>query len=324
MKLWFLLLFLTACTTGNLIQERFPEPQIPLENITIDTYFCPQDNCSQHLINFIESTESYIYCQLYDLDQMDVFNAFDNLDADKRLVIDDHNKADFLMNNFTKFDTSSQLSHNKFCVKDDKYVWTGSFNPTYNGNYKNNNNVIKIKSKYLASNYLAEFDELWNGQFGEGDTVIFPKINTNFGLIENYFCPEDHCEQQVINQLNQAKNTIYFMIFSFTSNRIGNKLIELNKNLTIVGIQEKSQNNAYNEFEKFQKAGMNVTWDNFPGKLHNKVFIIDDIVITGSYNPTKNGNTNNDENILIIHNKKIANVYRNEFFRLYRLAIAKN
>ena len=52
--------------------------------------------------------------------------------------------------------------------------------------------------------------------------------------------------------------------------------------------------------------------------MHNKVFVIDNkTVITGSYNPTKNANERNDENILIIHDKKIAEKFLNEFNNLY-------
>ena len=64
-------------------------------------------------------------------------------------------------------DTSSQLSHNKFCVIDDRIITTGSMNPTDNGADKNNNNLLVIYSKYLSLNYEDEFKELWNGSFGE-------------------------------------------------------------------------------------------------------------------------------------------------------------
>ena len=51
--------------------------------------------------------------------------------------------------------------------------------------------------------------------------------------------------------------------------------------------------------------------------LHHKVFVIDgSIVVTGSYNPTLSGNTRNDENMLIIHDRGIAQQYIQEFLRL--------
>ena len=43
--------------------------------------------------------------------------------------------------------------HHKFIVIDEQYVWTGSYNTTYNGAYRNKNNVIFIDSVPLAYNF---------------------------------------------------------------------------------------------------------------------------------------------------------------------------
>src|SRR3989344_6457261 len=107
--------------------------------------------------------------------------------------------------------------HNKFCVVDNEKLLTGSMNPNFNGVNKNNNNLLLIQSKYLAENYEAEFKELWQGIFKKGDPVKYPLIELSGISIENYFCPEDHCAQQVAAELKQAKRSIYFMAFSFTS-----------------------------------------------------------------------------------------------------------
>jgi len=67
-----------------------------------------------------------------------------------------------------------------------------------------------------------------------------------------------------------------------------------------------------------QDFGLNVTWDNNPANMHHKVFIIDNsTVITGSFNPTGAGNDKNDENVLIIHDKYIAEKYLREFKLVY-------
>ena len=57
--------------------------------------------------------------------------------------------------------------------------------------------------------------------------------------------------------------------------------------------------------------------------MHHKVFIIDEeIVITGSYNPTSSGTKRNDENLLIIHDKEIANEFTQEFEKVWAEALA--
>ena len=58
------------------------------------------------------------------------------------------------------------LMHHKFIVIDERYVWTGSYNTTYNGAYKNNNNVILIDSVPVAYNFTQEFRELFSGYRG--------------------------------------------------------------------------------------------------------------------------------------------------------------
>jgi phosphatidylserine/phosphatidylglycerophosphate/cardiolipin synthase-like enzyme len=76
---------------------------------------------------------------------------------------------------------------------------------------------------------------------------------------------------------------------------------------------DSSQNKKSNfsEYPKLLSAGINVSLYGTGKKLlHSKVFVIDSkIVITGSYNPTSNGDTVNDENILIIYNEEIAKEY---------------
>ena len=106
------------------------------------------------------------------------------------------------------------------------------------------------------------------------------------------------------------------MTFSFTSDRLGELL--LNSNLEVKGVFEKSQaGSPYSEYHKLIEK-YDVRKDSNGGMMHHKVFIIDKkIVITGSYNPTKNGNENNDENVLIIHSKVIAKKYLEEFEKIY-------
>ena len=56
---------------------------------------------------------------------------------------------------------SDSYMHHKFIVIDEQYVWTGSYNITYNGAYRNKNNVIFIDSVPLAYNFTQEFRELF-------------------------------------------------------------------------------------------------------------------------------------------------------------------
>jgi phosphatidylserine/phosphatidylglycerophosphate/cardiolipin synthase-like enzyme len=109
------------------------------------------------------------------------------------------------------------------------------------------------------------------------------------------------------------------MVFSFTDFDIANKLVEKSKKeLDVRGVLEsKRVNMQYNQYRNLAPY-IEITKDTNQYTMHHKVFIIDNqTVITGSYNPTKAGNTKNDENILIIHNKNIAEKYLEEFENLF-------
>ena len=149
--------------------------------------------------------------------------------------------------------------------------------------------------------------------------LILILLLTGCTSIDVFVCPEDNCKSHVIETLEQADESIYFMIYSFTDDDISDVLIEkFKKGLTVNGVMEKSQRSKYSEFSKISNAGIDVRWDKNRAAMHHKVFIIDEkIVITGSFNPTENGNTRNNENVVIIYDKNIAEQLLQEFYSLY-------
>ncbi|MFH1289777.1 MAG: phospholipase D-like domain-containing protein [Nanoarchaeota archaeon] len=294
-----LALLVTACT---------PEATIPEEQGYIEVFFCPKDNCEQAMIDIISQAQT-VKCAFYDLDLENLTAVLKAKNAE--LLIDEDN-----YDNYGQEISGTGLMHDKFCVLNERVVITGSMNPTYRGAYKNNNNLIIIESPTLAQNYLAEFEEIKHGR--ENKKTKYTEIKHNNRTIQNFFCPDDACEEKVLRVLNTANSSIYFMTFSFTSDAIGDLLIEKRNNIEIRGIFEKSQNSKWSEKKKMDVFNMETKVDSNPANLHHKVFIIDEkIVILGSYNPTNNGNTRNDENILIIHDKSIAAEFMEEFKSLY-------
>ncbi len=137
--------------------------------------------------------------------------------------------------------------------------------------------------------------------------------------MKQHFCPEDSCAWHVIQNLNAAEKSIYFMTFSFTNEDIANSVInQYGKGLDVKGVFEKTQKSQYSQFERMHGFNMSVKWDSNPANMHHKVFIIDNkTVITGSFNPTGAGDNKNDENVLIIHDKDIADKYLSEFDSIY-------
>lgn len=304
-RLILLCIFLISCTiTGNIVKEY---------TLPTEVYFCPRENCTAVLMNYF-SNSNKIKCAMYDLNVPELLDILKNKNA--IMVMDDDGAAKELN---PIIDSKYSQMHNKFCVLDNQTVITGSFNPTVKGSTENNNNIVVIHSKNIASVYNDEFEELYSKTFSGGEKTENNLFYVNNDRIEVYFCPEDWCANEVLYTLDEAKRSIYFMTYSFTHDQIGDMLIKKkNQGLDIRGIMEKSQSSQYSEFKKLNESGINVIWDKNKGLMHNKVFVIDNsIVITGSFNPTLNGDTSNDENLVIIYNPEVAGKYLDELNLLW-------
>ena len=65
-------------------------------------------------------------------------------------------------------DRRESLMHNKFVVIDGLEVWTGSMNFTVNGAYRNDNNLIHIRSTQIGRELHVEFEEMFvDDMFGD-------------------------------------------------------------------------------------------------------------------------------------------------------------
>jgi len=321
-KIIFLIIILLVSGCSNLnLDKNIVEPELKEYKDIPKVFFCPKHDCEGELFKAINKAKSSVHCAFYDLDLERIVNVLNkkSKNIDVKLVVDDANFNDVKHLKFAKKDISYGLMHNKFCIIDNKIVLTGSLNPTENGAYKNNNNLIIIESFYLVKNYEDEFSELWNSEFRKGNNVIYPEFYLNNKKIENYFCPEDNCAYHVAEEIKKAKNNIYFMAFSFTNSRIATAIILKHyQGLDIKAIFEARQVSKYSKFNLLEYQGIDVKKDNNKANMHHKIFIIDNkTVITGSLNPTEGADTRNDENILIIHDKAIANLFLQEFERVY-------
>lgn len=215
--------------------------------------------------------------------------------------------------------------HHKFIVIDERYVWTGSYNTTYNGAYRNNNNVILIDSVPLAYNFTQEFrDLLLNAQDRKSADafIAYPKITLMDGMqVFTYFSPGSDTISPLLREIKSAERSIHFMAFSFTHDAIGDAMRDRFKSgVDVRGVFEARQVDQYSEYEKLEAAGLPVIKDRNSGTMHHKVIVVDEAtVITGSYNFSKNAEKNNSENLLIIKgNREIAAAYLAEFEKIVR------
>ncbi len=218
-------------------------------------------------------------------------------------------------------DNRSALMHNKFMILDSATVWTGSWNYTVNGTFRNNNNALVLHSQNAVQDYQAEFNEMFvDGKFGPTSPVNTPHetFTQDGDPIGIYFASEEDVKTKVDAALQTATHSIRFLTFSFTLDDVGQVLLDkAGAGVDVSGIFETTGSQTkFSELTPLFCAGLPVRQDGNPFVLHDKVFIVDNAtVLTGSYNYSASANDSNDENLVIITDPDLAQQYSAEFDR---------
>ena len=228
--------------------------------------------------------------------------------------------------------------HNKFIVGDADnseraFVLTGSTNFTTGNLNTDPNNVIIVGDQSLARAYRLEFEEMWgsdglvpdpsNSKFGPAKTINTPKKFIIGGSpVELYFSPTDGTTSAILDAIQSTNYDFSFATLAFTRNDLGAAVIEAGSSLFVNprGAMEDAGSTG-SEFDALVDAGIEVySHVGISGQLHHKYCIVDHseplsdpTVVTGSHNWSTTAETTNDENTLVIHDERIANLYFQEF-----------
>ena len=216
-------------------------------------------------------------------------------------------------------DKRTALMHNKFMILDGSVVFTGSLNYTVNGVYRNNNNLLMLRSVRAAQSYQSEFNEMFvDKKFGPtSPTGNGATLNQDGTPIQILFASEDPVASTIQAKLAQAQSRIRFMAFSFTLDDLGSTILQrASAGVSVEGIFETTGSETrFSELTPLFCAGLGVRQDGNPFVFHHKVFIIDDTVVAGSFNFSSSAADSNDENVVIITNHDLAEQYIAEFER---------
>lgn len=132
----------------------------------------------------------------------------------------------------------------------------------------------------------------------------------------------ENIERVISSIVASSQKSIQIAVAWFTNQRLCDCLVEALKrkvNVNILLLDDILNRNEFGiDFGFLTKYGADVRFANSAkGTMHNKFCIIDDIVITGSYNWTYHAN-NNDENILLTEEPTVCDVYRQQFDALFK------
>lgn len=224
-------------------------------------------------------------------------------------------------------DERTALMHDKFIVVDEAIMFTGSWNPTDNDTWRNNNNLLRITAPPIVQNFVVEFAEMLQpAGFGPRSPATTPFASTVVDgvLVETYFSPEDGVAAHILGELRSAQHSVHFMAFSFTRQDFADVLLErVAAGVSVSGVFEERLLSEHGRkvFERLRSAGVAVLADGNRYTMHHKVFVIDaTTVVTGSYNFSASAEDSNDENVVILHGPALAGLYETEFDEVWARA----
>lgn len=240
-----------------------------------------------------------------------------------------------------------KLMHNKFIVRDGQSVWTGSTNLTDDAFTLMENNIVTIDSAPLAAYYAEEFEQLWEKENFDntGDIRTFAAPITfadQPGDARVMFSPGcgHEIDAEIARRIREAKRRVRICSLLINSGTLISELGNLlgGGGVTVDGIYDRTQ--MAEVYRQWQEVPQNrwkigaleevVARAGLVGKnstpytptsthdfMHNKVLVIDDSVITGSYNFSRSAEFN-AENILFIESAPLAESYSSYIDHLIR------
>lgn len=314
--------------------------EIQLFLINPNNYEFPTNRCRTNicgaLLKNINSAKTSIDFAIYGFDGQDeIFNALkmaQTRGVKIRGVVDSNSNMVFAYGDSPKFlkqfslitDNKSGLMHNKFFIFDNKKVFTGTINISRSGTGGyNSNTAVIIENTEVAAYYIEELEQMLQGKFQKAKLKIEPKeIILNDGTkLKIAFSPKGNVYINLIKPIiNGAKSEILLSAFYLTHKDIVQDLINAKArgvNIKVI-IDATSATNKSSKHQILRNAHIPTKVENWGGKNHEKNIVVDGkIFLIGSANFSKSGVLNNDENVIVIENSKIASAYRNHFLKLY-------
>jgi phosphatidylserine/phosphatidylglycerophosphate/cardiolipin synthase-like enzyme len=219
------------------------------------------------------------------------------------------------------YDQRSAFMHDKFMILDGAVVWTGSMNYTVNDIFRNNNNLMMLRSRRAVETYQAEFNEMFtNKSFGPtspaGNTASYLQDGVPITIL---FGPENQVMPAIIAEVQAARSNVRFMAFSFTYEALGNAMLaKAQQGARVEGVfEQRGSETEFSELRPMLCAGLDVRQDGNGFTMHHKVVIVDNTtVITGSFNFSENAVSSNDENLVIIKDPDLVTQFIAEYERV--------
>ncbi len=138
------------------------------------------------------------------------------------------------------------------------------------------------------------------------------------------------CETLLLDSIRLAKSEILVAVYSFSNRKIARALIKRSKEGVSIKLKVDKKQASYDYskfvFDLMKSKHLDIEYISMEKhhSMHNKFLVIDkELVLTGSYNFTKNATKFNWENLVLIKDKLIAKKYIDEWEKIRSLKAKK-
>lgn len=146
--------------------------------------------------------------------------------------------------------------------------------------------------------------------------------NTDIQTFGPFFTRKDHPDKELIQRINEENNSLDIAIYSLTHTGIVNAVIDAKKRgIKVRVVTDRDQASSSEQstlLRQLEAAGIPVKANHHKGLMHDKFTVFHhEMVATGSFNYTFSASNTNDENLLFIKNKTIADSYTAQFEAMF-------
>ena len=139
--------------------------------------------------------------------------------------------------------------------------------------------------------------------------------------LEVHFSPGETCLQAILDRLNDAERTIDICVFTITDDRIARTIVDAHRRKVRVRVitDNDKANDEGSDVWNIERAGVAVRVDRTEFHMHHKFAVFDGrSAITGSYNWTRGAARNNEENLVVSGDPRLAAAFSKEFDALWK------
>ncbi|MBU4511134.1 DUF1669 domain-containing protein [bacterium] len=147
-------------------------------------------------------------------------------------------------------------------------------------------------------------------------TLFLPSL----AKTEVYFSLYDNPQKEIIKNINQAEAFINIAMYIFTDREIALPLVKARERGVKVRLylDQDQVDYKYSQSCFLVQKGLKARISTNNYIMHHKFAIIDNrLLLTGSYNWTFSANNRNDENLMVIDDPEIIEIFQNQFVNLW-------